>query len=115
MEYLTDPTPVVPDSSNEDSPMRTRSPSPAVELSGSPAVVILEAHKQPPLPWQAWLSQPGLSRPERRPISPSSEESAPKQLRHNDRGYIPSPISLSAQLLDTSPNKDSPPMQINLL
>jgi len=112
MEYLADPAPVVSDSSDEDSPMRTRSPSPAVELSSSPAVVVLEAHEQPSPPWQAWLSQPGPSRPERRSISPSSEESAPKRLHHNDRSYTPS--SPSAQSTAASPNVDSPPMQITL-
>jgi len=120
MEYFEDPAPVVSDNSDEDSPIRTRSPSPAVELSSSPAVVVLEAHKQPSPPWKAWLSQPGLSCPERRSISPSSEESAPKRLRHEDRSYTPrSPFSPSAQSLVTSPaaspNVDSPPMQINLL
>jgi len=63
-EYSEDPAPVVSDNSDEDSPMRTRSPSPAVEPSGSPAVVILEAHEQPSLAWQAWLSQPGPSQEE---------------------------------------------------
>jgi len=96
--------------------MRTRSPSPAVELSSSPAVVVLETHEQPSPPWKAWLSQPGPSRPERRSISPSSEESAPKRLRHEDGSYTP--ISPSAQSLVTSPadspNMDLPPMQINL-
>jgi len=112
MEHLVDPAPVVSNNSNEDSPMRTRSPSPAVEPSGSPAVVVLEAHEQPSLPWQAWLSQPGPSCPERRSVSPSSEESAPKRLRHNDGSYTPR--TLSAQLTAASPNVDSPPMQINL-
>jgi len=123
MEYLTDPAPVVSNNSNEDSPMRTRSPSPAVEPSSS-AVVFLEAHKQPPLPWQAWLSQPGPSCPKRRSISPSSEESAPKHLCHDDGSYTlimssaTSPISPSAlpsPPLAASPNVDSPSMQINLL
>jgi len=119
MEYLTDPAPVVSDNSDEDSPMRTRSPSPAVELSSSPAVVVLEAHEQPSPPWKAWLSQPGLSCPKRRSISLSSEESAPKRLHHEDGSYTPrSPFSPSAQSLVTSPaaspNVDLPPMQINL-
>jgi len=113
MEYLVDPAPVVSNNSDEDSPMRTRSPSPAVEPSGSPAVVVLEAHEQPSLPWQAWLSQPGLSRPKRRSVSPSSEESAPKCLCHDDGSYTLS--SLSAQSTAASPNVDSPPMQITLL
>jgi len=113
MEYFKDPVPVMSDNSNEDSPMRTRSPSLAVEPSSSPAVVILEAHKQPSPPWKAWLSQPRLSRPERRSISPSSEESAPKRLRHDDRSYTPR--TPSAQSTAASPNTDSPPMQINLL
>jgi len=115
-EYLEDPAPVVSDNSDEDSPMRTRSPSPAVEPSGSPAIVILEAHEQPSPAWQAWLSQPGPSRPKRRSISPSSEESAPKRQHHKDGSYTPrSPFSPSAQSSATSPNADSPPMQINLL
>jgi len=119
MEYLTDPAPVVSNNSDEDSPMRTRSPSPAVELSSSPADVVLEAHEQPSPPWKAWLSQPGPSHPERRSISPSSEESAPKRLCHKDGSYTPrSPFSPSAQSLVTSPtaspNVDLPPMQINL-
>jgi len=112
MEYFEDPAPVISDNSDEDSPIRTRSPSPAVEPSGSPAVVVLEAHKQPSPPWKAWLSQPGPSRPERRSISPSSEESAPKHLCHDDGSYTPR--TPSAQSTAASPNMDSPPMQINL-
>jgi len=121
MEYLVDPTPVVSDNSDEDSTMRTCSPSPTVEPSGSP-VVFLEAHKQISLPWQAWLSRPRPSHPERRSISPSSEESAPKHLCHNDRSYtlitpsLISPLSPSAQPIPevtASPNVDSPPMQIS--
>jgi len=50
-KYLKDPMPVVSNNSDEDSPMRTRSPSPAVEPSGSSAVVILEAREQPSPPW----------------------------------------------------------------
>jgi len=112
MEYFEDPAPVVSDNSDEDSPMRTRSPSPAVKPSGSPAVVVLEAHEQPSLPWKAWLSQPRPSRPERRSISPSSEESTPKRLCHDDGSYTPR--TPSTQSTTTSPNVDSPPMQINL-
>ena len=111
MEYLVDPTPVISNNSDEDSPMRTHSPSPVVKPSSSP-VITLGACEQPPLPWQAWLSQPGLSRPKRRSISPSSEESAPKRLRHDDRSYTLR--TLSAQSTAASPNMDSPPMQINL-
>jgi len=123
IEYLTDPTPVISDNSNKDSPMRDHSPSPTVELSGSP-VVFLEAHKQPLPPWQAWLSQPRLSCPERRSLSPSSEESTPKRLFYNNRSYIPItssaaslilPSALPSPPLATSPNVDSPPIQINLL
>jgi len=123
MEYLVDPAPVVSDNSNEDSSIRTHSPSPVVEPSGSP-VFTLGACEQPPPPWQAWLSQPGPSHPERRSISPSSEESAPKCLCHNDRSYTPITPSLISLLspstqpipeVTTSPNVDSPPMQINLL
>jgi len=123
MEYLVDPAPVISDNSNKDSPMRTHSPSPVVEPSSSPFVT-LEACKQPSPPWQAWLSQPGPSRPERRSISPSSEESTPKRLQHNDGSYTPitpsliSLLSPSAQTIPeatASPNVDSPPMQINLL
>jgi len=121
MEYLVDPAPV--DNSNKDSPMRTHSPSPVVKPSGSP-VVFLEAHEQPSPPWQAWLSRPGPSCPERRSISPSSEETAPKCLHRDDGSYTlitssaTSLISLStlpSPPLATSPNVDSPPMQINPL
>jgi len=120
MEYLVDPAPVVSDNSNKDSPMRTHSPSPAAEPSGSP-VVFLEAHKQPSPPWQAWLSWPRPSCPERRSISPSSEESAPKCLCQDDGSYTlimstaASPSTLPSPPLAASPNVDSPPMQINLL
>jgi len=123
MEYLTDPIPVISDNSDEDSPMRTHSSSPAVKPSGSP-VVFLEAYKQLLPPWQAWLSLPRLSRPKRRSLSPSSEESAPKHLCYNDGSYTPitssatspiSPSTLPSPPLAASPNVDSPPMQINLL
>jgi len=118
MEYLVDPTPVISDNSDENSPMRTCSPSPVVKPSGSP-VIFLEAHEQPSPPWQAWLSQPRLSHPKRRSISPSSEESAPKHLHHDDGSYTlitssaASPSTLPSPPLVTSPNVDSPPMQIS--
>jgi len=120
MEYLTDPAPVVSDNSDKDSPIRTCSPSPAVEPSSSP-VVFLEAHKQPLPPWQTWLSQPRPSHPKRRSLSPSSKESAPKRLCHDDGSYTPitssatSPSDLPSPPLAASPNEDSPLMQINLL
>jgi len=116
MEYLIDPTPVISDNSDENSPMRDCSPSPEAPL------IQLEApmEQSPPL-WQAWLS-PDRPHPKRRSISPSSKESTPKLQCHEDGSYTlitPSPVnSPSAQPvpeLATSPNVDSPPMQINLL
>ena len=118
MEYLIDPAPVISNNSDKDSPMRDCSPSPAAPL------IQLEAPiEQLPLPWQAWLRL-DCPHPERRSISPSSEESAPKCQHHDDRSYTPitssliSPLSPSTQPVSevaASPNVDSPPMQINLL
>ena len=119
MEYFQDPALVATDNSDKDSPMRDQSPSPVVKPSSSP-VVFLEAHKQPPPPWQAWLELSRPNHPKQRSRFPSSkEESAPKCQHHDDRSYTPimspTPIALStlpSPPSATSPNEDSPPMQI---
>ena len=122
MEYFQEPALATTKNSDKDSPMRDRSPSPA-----APAVPLiqLEAHEQPSLPWQAWLSQSRPYHPEQRSWSPSSkEESAPKCQCHDDGSYTPitspsasliSPGALPSPPLAANPNVDSPPMQINLL
>jgi len=93
-KYPEDPVSVLSDNSNKDSPMRTRSPSPIAGPSNLPEMVTLEAHKQPLPLWQAWLSLPRSPHPERRSISPSSEDSAPKHLHHDDGSYTPrSPLN----------------------
>ena len=142
MEHFTEPALATTDSSDKDSPMRDCSPSLPVKLyqprpSGSKTYE-LKAYKQPTLPWQAWLSQPILSHPKRRSVSPSSEKSTSKHLHHKDGSYtliMPSTTSLISLIspsvqavpdyqnlpspqsvkLATSSNVDSPPMQINLL
>jgi len=140
MEYFTEPAPMITDpapDSDGDSPMRDRSPSPPhmpyqPRPSGS-NVYELEANEQPSPPWKAWLSQPSPPTSITRPVSPSSETSAPKRQRHEDGTYTPitssatspiSPTSPSAQATsdyqslpsprsvgtDQDPNMESPPM-----
>jgi len=137
MEYFVEPAPVITDPASEsdgDSPMRDRSPSPPhmpyqPRPSGS-NVYELEASEQPSPPWKAWLSQPSPPTSITRPVSPSSETSAPKRLRHEDGSYTPitssatSPTSPSTQVTpdyqslpspqsvgtDPDPNTESPPM-----
>jgi len=110
MEHFTEPTPMIADPAPEsdgDSPMRDCSPSPPhtpyqPRPSGS-NVYELEANEQPSPPWKAWLSQPSLPTSITRPVSPSSETSAPKRQQHDDGTYTPitssttSPTSPSAQ------------------
>ena len=142
MEYFTEPKITAADpatDSDGDSPMRDRSPDPThtpyhPRPSGS-NVYKLEANEQPSPPWKAWLSQPSPPTSMTRPVSPSSETSAPKRLRHKDGSYTPitssatspiSPTSPSAQATpdyqslpsprsvgtDPNPNTESPPMMI---
>ena len=106
-KYPEDPMSVPSDNSNEDSPMRTQSPSPIARPSNLPETVTLEVHKQPSLLWQAWLSLPGSPHSERRSISPNSEESAPKRLHHDDGSYTPrSPLNPIVSLSLDSLNYD---------
>jgi len=111
MEYFIEPTPMTTDpatDSDGDSPMRDRSPSPPYEPyqprpSGS-NVYELEANEQPSPPWKAWLSQPSPPTSITRPVSPSSETSAPKRQCHDDRTYTP---IMSSATSPTSPNNPS--------
>jgi len=116
MEYFTEPAPVITDPatySNGDSPMRDRSPSPPhtpyqPRPSGS-NVYELEANEQPSPPWKAWLSQPSLPTSITRPVSPSSEVSAPKRQCHDDGTYTPITSSATSPIPLTSPSAQATP------
>jgi len=142
MEYFIEPAPMTTDpatDSDGDSPMRDRSPSPThapyqPRPSGS-NIYELEANEQPSPPWKAWLSQPSPPTSITRPVSLSSETSAPKRQRHDDGTYTPitssatsptSPNNSNAQATpdyqslpsprsvgsDQDPNTESPPMML---
>jgi len=116
MEYFTEPTPVITDpatDSDGDSPMRDHSPSPPhtpyqPRPSGS-NVYELEANEQPSPPWKAWLSQPSPPTSITRPVSPSSEVSAPKRQRHEDGTYTPITSSATSPISPTSPSAQATP------
>jgi len=116
MEHFTEPAPVITDPAPEsdgDSPMRDRSPSPPhtpyqPRPSGS-NIYELEANEQPSPPWKAWLSQPSLPTSITRPVSPSSETSAPKRQRHEDGGYTPITSSATSLIFPTSPSAQATP------
>jgi len=116
MEHFIEPAPVITDpatNSDEDSPMRDRSPSPPhtpyqPRPSGS-NVYELEANKQPSPPWKAWLSQPSLPTSITQPVSPSSETSAPKRQRHDDGTYTPITSSVTSPISPTSPSAQATP------
>jgi len=116
MEHFTEPTPVITDpapDSNGDSPMRDRSPSPPhtpyqPRPSGS-NIYELEANKQPSPPWKAWLSQPSPPTSITRPVSLSSEVSAPKHLCHEDGSYTPITSSATSPISPTSPSAQATP------
>jgi len=111
MEYFTEPAPVITDpatDSDGDSPIRDRSPSPPhmpyqPRPSGS-NVYKLEANEQPSPPWKAWLSQPSPPTSITRPVSPSSETSAPKRQCHDDGTYTPITSSATSPISPTSPS-----------
>jgi len=116
MEHFTEPTPITTDpatDSDGDSPMRDRSPSPThtpyqPRPSGS-NVYELEANEQPSPPWKAWLSQPSPPTSITRPVSPSSETSAPKRQRHDDGTYTPITSSATSPISPTSPSAQATP------
>jgi len=116
MEYFTEPAPMITDpatDSDGDSPMRDRSPSPPhtpyqPRPSGSNTYE-LEANKQPSPPWKAWLSQPSPPTSITRPVSPSSEVSAPKRLRHEDGSYTPITSSATSLISLNSPSAQATP------
>jgi len=116
MEYFTEPAPMITDptpDSDGDSPMRDHSPSPPhmpyqPRPSGS-NVYELEANEQPSPPWKAWLSQPSPPTSITRPISPSSETSAPKRQCHKDGTYTPIMSSATSPISPTSPSAQATP------
>jgi len=116
MEHFTEPTPMIADPAPEsdgDSPMRDCSPSPPhtpyqPRPSGS-NVYELEANEQPSPPWKAWLSQPSPPTSITQPVSPSSEASAPKRLRHKDGSYTPIMSSATSPISPTSPSTQATP------
>jgi len=116
MEYFTEPAPMTTNpatDSDGDSPMRDRSPSPPhVPYQPRPSgsnVYELEANEQPSPPWKAWLSQPSPPTSITRPVSPSSETSAPKRQRHDDRTYTPITSSVTSPISPTSPSAQATP------
>jgi len=116
MEYFTEPTTPATDpatDSDEDSPMRDHSPSPVhTPYQPRPAgskTYELEANEQPSPPWKAWLSQPSSPTAITRPVSPSSETSAPKRLRHKDGSYTPITLSTTSPISPTSPSAQATP------
>jgi len=116
MEYFIEPAPMTTDpatDSDGDSPMRDRSPSPPhVPYQPRPSgsnVYELEANEQPSPPWKAWLSQPSPPTSITRPVSPSSETSAPKRQRHDDGTYTPITSSVTSPISPTSPSAQATP------
>jgi len=69
----------------------------------------LEANEQPSPPWKAWLSQPSPPTSITRPVSPSSETSAPKRQRHDDGTYTPITSSVTSPTSPNSPSAQATP------